>query len=252
VIKSVLNIPVTHVEVRDAELPITDIGEKRRRFDVNCVTDSGEQIDVEMQAERMKGDTAESGHKGIRNRSVYYVSALHAAQGKGKNYSELLRSYQIMFCGYTVFPGREKFISRFRFSEEYDHFVLSDSVGIVFVELSKLGKILAKPIEEMTPAEMWSVFFRYADNPKYGELLSRINTAKGEIKMATDILQTISWDPDERARYLSRLKYERDMEHNLIEARKEGVAEGRGEIMELLRKGYTLEQIERELAKGGQ
>jgi predicted transposase/invertase (TIGR01784 family) len=240
VISSVLNIPVTNVEVRDAELPIEDVDEKQRRFDVNCLTSDGKQVDVEMQAKRMEGDTAGSGNTGIRRRSVYYASALHAAQGKGKSYNEFSNSYQIMFCGYTVFPKREKFISRFRFLEEDEHFELSDSVGIVFIELSKLGKILKKPIAAMTPAEMWSIFFWYADSTRHSKLLREINTAKGEIKMATEILQTISRDPNERARYLSRLKFERDTEHNLIEARKGGRADV---AKNLLRRGRPIAEI---------
>jgi hypothetical protein len=71
--------------------------------------------------------------------------------------------------------------------------------------------------------------------------------------MATEILRSISRDADERARYRMRRKFEMDEANNLIEAREGGRAEGRSlghnEVLELMRKGYTLEQIERELEK---
>jgi hypothetical protein len=57
IISSILQIPVVDVEVRNVELPISDIAEKRERFDVNCKIDGGKQADVEMQTEPMKGDS---------------------------------------------------------------------------------------------------------------------------------------------------------------------------------------------------
>jgi hypothetical protein len=97
----------------------------------------------------------------------------------------------------------------------------------------------------MTPTEMWGLFFKYAANPKHDKLLEKICSARSEIKMATEILRSISRDADERARYRMRRKFEMDEANNLIEAR-EG---GRNDVLTLLRKGYTLEQIERELEK---
>jgi hypothetical protein len=51
--------------------------------------------------------------------------------------------------------------------------VLSDAVGIIFVELTKLCDILVKPVENMTGEELWALFFAYASNPKYKELLAK-------------------------------------------------------------------------------
>ncbi|MDR2295472.1 MAG: Rpn family recombination-promoting nuclease/putative transposase, partial [Clostridiales Family XIII bacterium] len=39
VIASILRIPVTDVHVRNTELPISDVNEKRERLDVNCRTE---------------------------------------------------------------------------------------------------------------------------------------------------------------------------------------------------------------------
>ena len=66
VVESFLRFPVVKVEVRNVELPISDINEKRERFDVNCTIDDGSQLDVEMQSEAMTGDNLRSDHKIVK------------------------------------------------------------------------------------------------------------------------------------------------------------------------------------------
>ena len=68
------------------------------------------------------------------------------------------------------------------------------------------------------------------------------------IAMATEVLLEISRDEVERARLLSELKYQLDMQSEMTYAREEGLAEGRNEVLGLIEKGYTLEDIRRELA----
>jgi predicted transposase/invertase (TIGR01784 family) len=107
---------------------------------------------------------------------------------------------------------------------------LLDSVGIIFIELTKLGGVMKKPVEEMTPAEMWSLFYAVGNDPKHRRLLEEMIKAKEEIGMAVELLTNISRDPDERARYMSRRKFQMDMDHNLVESRNEGKLEGMREV----------------------
>jgi predicted transposase/invertase (TIGR01784 family) len=226
IISSILRLPVTDVEVRNTELPIFDIGSKRTRLDVNCVINGSRQANVEMQAEAMGGDSAAAGHRNIKNRAIHYLCDLHASQeGRGVDYAELMHSYQITFCGYRVFPGKPGFIGRYSFRDETGD-ELSDAVGIVFVELPKLNAVMKKPVEKMTAAEMWGIFFGHADEPKWRDLMDKMILAKGEIKMASELLSSISKDEAERARYLSRRRFLMDMEHDRTVARKEGLNEG--------------------------
>jgi predicted transposase/invertase (TIGR01784 family) len=226
VIASILNIPVAEATVRNGELPISDIGEKRERFDVNCKTADGKQIDVEMQAEPMRGDSVETGCANLKNRAVYYLCDLHASQeGRGTDYGELMRSFQITLCDFTVFPKKKEFVSRFFFRDEAGE-ALSEAAGIVFVELSKLKTAMRKPVSEMTPAEMWAIFFGHADEPKHAKLLREIRKTKEEIEMAHKILTNISKDEKERAHYRSRKMFRTDMEHSMAVSRKEGMAKG--------------------------
>ena len=229
VVESYLRFPVVSVQLRNAELPISDIGEKRERFDVCCTADDGSQLDVEMQSEAMSGDSLGTNHRIIKSRAVYNLCDLHSGQaGRGVRYDLLMRSFQITFCGYTVFPERDGFVSRFSFRDE-NGVELSDAVGIIFAELTKLGDVMKKPVKAMTGEEVWACFLAFGSDPKHLDLIDRLCTAKGEIKMARDLLQSISQNEDERTRFRMRRKFQMDLDHNLIASRDEGFAEGLAE-----------------------
>jgi predicted transposase/invertase (TIGR01784 family) len=224
-VSGVLDMPIRQVEVKNVELYIGSVAEKQERFDVNCTTDSGEQVIVEMQAEAMEGDSLKGGHANIKSRAVYSVCDVHAKQdGRGIDYGDLLRSFQVTFCGYTVFPDK-KFINRFYFRDE-DGAPLSETVGVIFIELSKLDRLMLKPLEDMTPIEMWSAFFAYADKPKHRKVMQEIISRKGEIKLANDILLNISSDDRQRAHFHSRRMYQMDYDHDMSVRYKKGLNEG--------------------------
>jgi len=104
IVESYLHFPVVKVEVRNAELPISDINEKRERFDVNCTVNDGSQFELEMQSEAMSGDSMKTNHEIIKGRAVYNLCDLHSSQeGRNIRYDKLLRSYQMTLCGYPVF-----------------------------------------------------------------------------------------------------------------------------------------------------
>jgi len=233
IVESFLHFPVKSVVVRNVELPISDINEKRERFDVNCKIDDGSQLCVEMQAEQMSGDSLLSGHKIVKSRAMYYLCDLHAKQpGRSIAYNNLMRSYQMTFCGYTVFPDRDNFVSRFSFRDK-NNIELSDALVTIFVDLTKLDEVKRKPVSTMTGEEAWASFFAYASDPDHRELISKLVVERKEIKMAEEMLQTLSKDEIEQARFRSRRMFEMDQQHNRIiaqrEGRAEGIAEGKAE-----------------------
>jgi len=67
---------------------------------------------------------------------------------------------------------------------------------------------------------------------------------KEEIRMAVDLLQTISRDENERARFRSRRMFQMDMDHNLIAARDEGRDEKAIEIAKkMLSRNRPIDEI---------
>ena len=223
-ISSVIERTVVDVLVRNTELPAAAADEKAVRLDVNCVIDGGDQVNVEMQASHMEENS--DGHSNFRNKYVYYLAYLHASQkSKGLKYRDLARSYQITFCTYTIFPEWPHFATHATLSTP-DGRQISDQMNMAIIELSKLKEALEKPVEELTPLELWSLFFKFAPNPKHRGFVNKIISQKEEIAMATELLMEISQDERERALFMSRKKYETDMTSNLLTAEARGEARG--------------------------
>jgi predicted transposase/invertase (TIGR01784 family) len=197
-------VKVQRVDLLNNELPVSNIMNKMERLDVNCVTDSRQQVNVEMQASRLKGDSTLNDHIGVKGRFVFNLCDLHSSQkGHGVSYSEFIRSYQITFLGYGIFSGRSNPFNWFTLrNEEGD--ILIDSINIGFIELTKLGDILKKPVSEMSGADSWAVFIKYADNPRYKGVIEELVKMRKEIAMANEVLTHISKDDHERAKCRSR------------------------------------------------
>ncbi|MCL2184639.1 MAG: hypothetical protein FWB86_02125 [Treponema sp.] len=120
---------------------------------------------------------------------------------------------------------------------------------MVIIELSKLNNILNKPIENLSSFEMWSLFIKFAPDPMHKNLINDIIKVKEEIGMAKELLREISKDEHERARYRSRRMAETDRISDLLtseeKGRIEGRAEGKKEVIALLEKGLSLEEVKK-------
>jgi predicted transposase/invertase (TIGR01784 family) len=254
-VPAVINRPVADVWVRNNELPPGDTEEKAARLDLNCVTDDGSQVDIEMQSSRIE-EKSKSAHRNLKGKSIYYLCDLHSSQSsKGKPYDELARSYQVTFCGYTVFPGRKDFVNSFSMRHDIDNELLHDAIHVMYVELSKLSEVLKKPVDEMTDLEKWAVFLKYAESPDYREVVNKVIESKEALIVASELLMGISQDERERAIFRSRRMYQTDLESNLYTARREGVAEGRVEgrakerfniVKNMIADGEPIEKITRQ------
>jgi predicted transposase/invertase (TIGR01784 family) len=77
---------------------------------------------------------------------------------------------------------------------------------------------------------MWGIFFGHGNEPEHRGLLKKMIAAKGEIRMASELLASISKDERERAHYRSRKMFRMDLEHGLAASRKEGRNEKSREI----------------------
>jgi len=92
----------------------------------------------------------------------------------------------------------------------------------------------------MSGEEQWSLFLAYASDSQYNEVVKKLTSTRGELKMANELLHSISQDADVIASYRSRHKAEADWNHRKnymekkekkarAEARAEGEAKGRAE-----------------------
>ncbi len=227
-ITAVTGRTVVDVIVRNNELPPGDTEEKAERLDINCSINDGTQIDIEMQANRIQ-EESDGGHRNLKGKSVYYLCDLHSSQpSKGvRRYDRLVSTYQVTFCSYTVFPDSERFIHSFSMREDETGELLSDAVKAIFIELSKLDGIMKKPVSDMTDIEKWAVFLQYASDTSKREKVNQVIESKEALKMAGDMLMSISQDERERAVFRSRRMYQTDMESNLATAEDRGEQRGR-------------------------
>jgi predicted transposase/invertase (TIGR01784 family) len=219
---------VVDVTIRGNELGISDTQEKMERFDVNCKTDDGSQVNLEMQASRTEEDSGGE-HKNLKARSIYFLCDLHGSQpGKGeKRFDKLARTYQVTFCSYTVFPRRKNYVNSFSMRHDADNELLHDAIQTIIVELSKLDDILKKPVETMADLEKFSVFFEYADNPAYRDTVNKIIESEEVLTVASNLLMNISQDENERAIFLSRKKARMDYASDIATAEDRGRDEGK-------------------------
>ena len=214
IVSSIIEQKILTVQVRNNELPVTDVEEKAERFDVNCTIENGDQVNVEMHCE----ERIEAGLIRVNfiNKYTYYLTDLHSSQkSKGVKYKDLVRTYQVTFSTHTVFPDYPDFVHKFLLCTS-DGKQLTDQINLIIVELSKLNKILIKPVEILTSLEQWSLFFKYADDPVHRNLINDIIKEKMEVGMAATLLQEISKDEHERARLRSRRMYEMDRESDKL------------------------------------
>jgi predicted transposase/invertase (TIGR01784 family) len=230
-ISTVICRMVKDVLIRNNELPSSDTDEKNERLDINCVIDDGSQVDVEMQGSKLEG--LDGGHDSFINKTVYYLTDLHSSQkSKGIKYVDFVRMYQIAFSAHDVFKGNE-YVTEASFRTQ-SGIQITDQVNMVIIELSKLGDVLNKPVGEMTSLEMWSAFLGYASDLSRRKLINEVLERKEAIGMAASVLATISKDEHERAKFMSRRKFESDMTSNILTAEARGETKGRlNEKMEI-------------------
>jgi predicted transposase/invertase (TIGR01784 family) len=211
-------------EVITANEPaIDDIRQRYLRFDATCKTAQGELINVEMSFNPKPIEPV---------RLEYYAARLFTGQdihGKDKKYDSLKETCQIAILAKEKFFPDENFKHAFLYYDPDTRTALGGKTRIITVELAKTKPIADKPVETMTNAELWAVFFEYlTDSEKRAKILQIINHEEG-IAMALETLVTITQDEREYAFQTSLLKGELDWQNDMAYARESGLEEGRAE-----------------------
>ena len=135
-------------------------------------------------------------------------------------------TYQIAILAKERFFPDENFAHNFLYYDPDSRVSLGGRTRIITVELVKTEPVAGKPVEEMTNAELWAVFFQYlTDEDKRGKIIQIINREEG-IAMAVETLVNITQDEIEYERMSNLIKSQLDWNTALFEARSEGRDEG--------------------------
>jgi predicted transposase/invertase (TIGR01784 family) len=219
-ISALIGRTVTVETIIANEPPIDDTRQRYVRFDVACKTEKGELVNVEMAFNPIASEPV---------RLEYHVSRLFAGQdlhGKDKKYDDLKETYQIAILANEKFYDDESFIHNFTYSDLENRISLGGRTKIITIELVKTEPAVGKPVEEMTDAELWAVFFQYlTDEEKRDKIIEIINQEEG-IAMAVDTLKNITKDEVEFARMTTLIKGELDWRSGMADAEKKGRNEG--------------------------
>jgi predicted transposase/invertase (TIGR01784 family) len=220
------------------EPPIDDLRQRYLRFDIACKTDKGELINVEMSFNPDAGEPV---------RLEYYAAKLFTGQdfhGQNKKYNDLKETYQIAILAKERFFPDENFAHNFLYYDPNNRVSLGGRTRIITVELVKTGPVVDKPVEEMTNAERWAVFFQYlTDEEKRGKIIEIIKREEG-IAMALETLANITQDEIEYARQTTLLKSELDWQSREVNARCKGRNEASLDIARNLKgMGLPISQI---------
>ena len=244
-ISALIGRDVTIVALSANEPPIDNLRDRQIRYDINCKAENGELVNVEMSLNPASFEPV---------RLEFYAGKLFTGQdirGSKKSFDDLQQSYQIAILAKERFFPDEAFFHTFEYYDPIRRMSLNGRSRIITLELSKLEKIIEKPINEMDAHEYWGIYFRYLTDKTKREKINQIITREEGIAMASEVLINVSKDEIERSRLMSEYKYELDTQSRLVHAerqgeqkgRAEGRREGRQEMIELLKSGKSLEEI---------
>ena len=235
---------VTIINLTVNEPPVDRLGERHIRFDINCIVENGEPVNIEISLNPKPFEPV---------KLEYYSGKLFTGQDiqrSEKTYDDLKQSYQIAILAEKQFFPDQVFLHNFEYYDHINQMPLNGRSRIITVELSKLDQVIEKPVKETNSQERWAVFFEYLTNKGKRGKINEIIAQEEGIAMALKILHTISKDQAERWRQISEEKYELDKRSELAYerqiAKQEGKLEGRQEIIDLLKSGKSLEEIIKE------
>jgi predicted transposase/invertase (TIGR01784 family) len=256
-ISSLIGHTVT-VDTINANEPAPDDQRQRHvRFDVSCKTKEDELVNVEMSFNPGADE---------RERLEYHTARLFVGQdihGKDKKYKDLKKTYQITILAKDKFFPDEYLTHIFHYHDPVARISLGGKTGIITVELVKTKPIVDKPVEEMTNAELWAVFFQYLTNEKKRSKIVEIINHEEGIAMAVQTLGRFTQREIDYIQESYRIKRELDHQSGMAwerekirdeahaEGRNEGLAEGRNEgreeILKLFEQGLSIGEIKERL-----
>jgi len=242
-VSTLIKRDVSIVAITANEPPIENLRDRQIRFDINCKAESGERINVEMSLNPNPFEPV---------RLEFHAGKLFIGQdirGSDKNFNDLKESYQIAILAKKRFFADDVVFHAFEYYDPEHNISLNGKSRIITVELSKLDKIVKKPVEAMSQAEQWAVFFQYLTDKAKREKINQIIECQEGIAMATEVLIGFTKDEIEYYHQESILKYELDLQSRSAYDRQQGRQEEKQEVINLLKSGKSLEQIIEEYEK---
>ncbi len=184
-LSAVLNQSVSDVKLSTIELPEESDNERQTYFDLTCILDGKEPVNIEMQGINI--------YETFNKRAEYHVAHLlnHYVK-KGTQWSDIPKAYQISVLNFIYDEHHNNVCSHYYMRADNGS-TLSNRLNIFFIELPKvLNK--TDDVSELSKIELWSKFFSYAGDDSKRDFLEKITKVEEGIMSANVVLNKISLD----------------------------------------------------------
>jgi predicted transposase/invertase (TIGR01784 family) len=177
-------------------------------------------------------------------RALYYWAKLYESQLKEAiGFNNLTRTVSINILNFKALK-KIKYHSAHRIKDLDDNTELTDQLEIHFIELEKFTKDLPDLKKTL---DRWIYFLKHAEKFTKDNLPEELKEVE-PIKKASELLDKVSLNDEEREIYEARLKLLRDEEGAIETARLRGVEEGeKNKLKEIVKKSLqmnlSIEQI---------
>ena len=172
-LKAFLSLPknssIKYIVILDSLIPSLSLAEKSSLMDLRIQLDSGEFVNVEMQA---------FPHKSFTQRILLYWAKNYGSQlSTGEQYETLCPAYSLIFSTFDLFSETKDFYTSFSIrSDSSPHFCFNKDLRLVTVELSKFKK--KEPSVLLDLREEWCYLLK--ESKRMGERELKELSAKGE------------------------------------------------------------------------
>ncbi|MCY4512278.1 MAG: Rpn family recombination-promoting nuclease/putative transposase [Bdellovibrionales bacterium] len=225
------NSSIKDITILDSLIPSLSSEEKSSLMDLRVQLDTGEFVNVEMQA---------FPHKGFTQRILLYWAKNYGSQIKtGEQYKTLCPAYSLIFSTFNLFSETKKFYTSFSIrSDEVPYFYFNKDLRFVTVELSKFRK--REPSDLVDLREEWCYLLK--ESKRMGEREVKELSARGEeMKRAMFHLKELSREEGLRLVEEAREKAWKDQKARERDSFNRGkVAERRSLIISMLKNGMEI------------
>ena len=210
--------PICTIVVKNPiETPNQEIG-KQSVMDIKAETDTGEQLDIEMQAGSLSF---------YQNRALFYGGRLvNSSLKSGEPYDMMKKNIVISITSKNLFPTLDFCHNIFDVRERKTGLLLCDRQEFHFLELSKVDS--RKPVSNLTEIERLAAYLKFASDENRQEYVKQILSVE-DIDMTENAYRKVTQDEIEYERREARLKYQLQYNTDISAARKEGLEQGRSE-----------------------
>ena len=212
-ISSLLGREIAEMELLPNEEPVEILDEKQMSFDVNVTFDDGEKAELEMQGRNQDYDYASRAE-------IHAAKLLSSGNKRGSSYDSP-KVYQISVLNFEMDKDDNSPVSWYTMRKETGA-RLAGKLNVIFLDLVKVRRLIDKPVEQLTKAEKWGMFFAYADSEKHQPYVRKVIESEEALMAADFIVKTMS---KEDAEWFRQNSYENaiwDYNHGMYRAEKRG------------------------------